>query len=165
MFQGVAVDGSTSCIPGQQVFDVPRDDGSDADVLASTPSNSSKKRASSTSTTAESPRKKAKAPYLTAMNNIQVQLEVDSSIMQQEFQENRKNRREKWKMIRTEQKNEVAQCLALAEECGAAEGTAEYFVAISLFEKEYYRDVFFSMKKNESRIAWLRMMAQKESRQ
>ena len=75
MFQGVTVDGSSSCIPGQQACDVVGDDavevsraaawspaGSDADVFGnSLMSSSSHKRASSSATTAESPSKKSLA--------------------------------------------------------------------------------------------------------
>lgn len=74
MFQGVAVDGSSSCIPGQQSFDdegygadevsgaaVGTPAGSDEDMFGNSPmSISSHKRASSSATTAESPSKKYK---------------------------------------------------------------------------------------------------------
>ena len=75
MFQGVTLDGSSSSIPGQQAYDVVGDDtvevsraatwspaGSDADVFGnSLMSSSSRKRASNSATTTESPFKKCKS--------------------------------------------------------------------------------------------------------
>nr|TKV94554.1 hypothetical protein SEVIR_9G303033v2 [Setaria viridis] len=52
---------------------------------------------------------------------------------------------------------EVQECINKAIECGAAEGTEEFFVAIELFRDKYNRMVFSQMKSNEARFTWLHM--------
>jgi hypothetical protein len=51
--------------------------------------------------------------------------------------------------------------LALVKECGANEKTDEFFVATTLFEKEYHRQVFCSITDMEARLMWLKKWAQK----
>ena len=72
MFQGVAVDGSSSCIPGEAE---PEEEESafeqeDDDIGQSPMSTNSHKRASSTSTTATSPERKTKSPMVKIMQSI-----------------------------------------------------------------------------------------------
>ena len=91
MFQGVTVDGSSSCFPGQQAYDVVGDDtvevsgaaawspaGSDADVFGNNPvSSSSHKRASSTTNTASSPSKAKKVLVTYIMQGLVTQYRVE----------------------------------------------------------------------------------------
>ncbi|XP_066354020.1 uncharacterized protein [Miscanthus floridulus] len=80
IFEGVAVDGSTSCVAGQSNIDDHRapiehedeDNGfedMEAPMEQSPMSSNSRKRASSTSTTAESPSKKSKSPMVRMMKD------------------------------------------------------------------------------------------------
>jgi hypothetical protein len=80
IFEGVAVDGSTSCVPGQSNIDDHRapmeheDEDSgfedmEATMEQSPMSSNSRKRASTTSTTAESPSKKSKSPMVKMMKD------------------------------------------------------------------------------------------------
>jgi len=71
MFHGVTVDGSTSCIPGQESIDPEEcvdEEGEDADgegFMNSPMSSNSRKRASNSTSTATSPPKESKSPMLT----------------------------------------------------------------------------------------------------
>ena len=80
IFEGVAVDGSTSCVAGQSNIDDHRapmehedeDNGfedMEAPMEQSPMSSNSRKRASRTSTTAESPSKKSKSPMVRMMKD------------------------------------------------------------------------------------------------
>ncbi|XP_034569837.1 L10-interacting MYB domain-containing protein-like [Setaria viridis] len=53
--------------------------------------------------------------------------------------------------------NEIEQSLKLARECGATDGTEEFFMAIELFATRYNRTVFANINKNEARLTWLKM--------
>ena len=70
MFLGVAVDGSTSFVPGGSVtVDEEEEEEPPEDLDVQTPiSITSNKRASSTSTTGSSPRKQQKSSAVRAMN-------------------------------------------------------------------------------------------------
>ena len=72
MFHGVAVDGSTSFVPGESVtVDEKEEEEPPEDLDVQTPiSISSHKRASNTSTTGSSPSKKSKSPTVRSMDKF-----------------------------------------------------------------------------------------------
>ena len=72
MFHGVAVDGSTSFVPGGSVtVDEEEEEEPPEDLDVQTPvSITSNKRASNTSTTGSSPSKKSKSPAVRSMDKF-----------------------------------------------------------------------------------------------
>ena len=145
--------------------------GSYADVFGnSLMSSSSRKRASSSATTAESPSKKrksgdspprkSKTPLLNMMSGIMDKFDQDSKLSNEKLDQYRNS-----KVLRHMKKKQeqIDRCLALAKECGAAEETEEFFIATTLFEKEYNRNIFYKLTTSESRFLWLRRWCQRSS--
>jgi hypothetical protein len=187
MFQGVTVDGSSSCIPGQQAYDVVGDDvvevsgaaawspaGSDADVFGNRPvSSSSRKRASSSATTAESPSKKCKSsdspprksktPLLNMMSGIMDKFDQDSKLSNEKLDQYRNSKVRRHMKKKQEKQKQIDRCLATAKEWGAAEEIEEFFIATTLFEKEYNRNIFYKLTTVESRFLWFRRWCQRSS--
>lgn len=177
MFQGVAVDGSSSCIPGQQAYDVEGYDaggvsgaaaespaGSDADVFGNSPmSISSRKRASSSATTAESPSKKRKAPLLNMMRELRDKFDEDSKLSNEKLDQYRNSKALRQMKKKQDKQEHIDRCLDMAKECGASEETEEFFMATKLFEKEYNRNIFCKLTTLESRFLWLRRWCQSSS--
>lgn len=177
MFEHIAVDGSTSCAPGE-LYDVDNHetevDGIDGvdfgtfeadcdaqyDEFASPfasgskstqskrgVSTQSKKRASPT--VVNSPLKRSKNPMVKVMNKIHNTLEINCNISN--------------KVMLGEYRYEsIKQCMEWAVECGATEGSLEHFMATQLFVKAEHRDVFKSFKTNEGRLLWLKRHCAKD---
>jgi hypothetical protein len=67
MFEHTAVDGSSSCIPGQNMDAA--GEGDDVNGNAATPNSTSNKRPNSSNTCATSPLKKGKSPMVKIMRD------------------------------------------------------------------------------------------------
>lgn len=127
MFAEVAVDGSSACAPGEDVGGAGVQSLDDTPVDISlhryTTNNKSVKRGCIT--TENSPLKKVKNPMVKVMKNIQSTLDTNCSIankvMQGEFRY-----------------NSIKEVMDLVVECGAAEGSAEHFMATQLFVKSFH---------------------------
>ena len=50
----------------------------------------------------------------------------------------------------------INKAMQLVVQCGAAEGSAEHFVATKLLVKAENRAMFFTLTTNEGRLAWLK---------
>lgn len=156
MFEQVAVDGSTSCIPGEQMCDG-NDEGGEGDERGQNEgdgsddgpprSNFPLKRSNSTSTTATSPIKKSKSPIVRIMKGMWETMQTHYGIAQKVMQGE----------LRTES---IKKAMRLAVECGAVEGSVEHFVAGQLFTKPEHRDVFLTIETKEGRLAWIKWWCQ-----
>lgn len=163
IFEGVAVDGSTSYVPGQSNIDDHRapmeheDEDSgfedmEATMEQSPMSSNSRKRASSTSTTAESPSKKSKSPMVKMMKDY---ISFSSK--------NAAERNEYLKAAYTEKQHRksqmsfsVRQFQQLAVECGVEETDPEYYAISQICKDDYSREFFVNMTTPEGRLAFLK---------
>ncbi|CAL4994125.1 unnamed protein product [Urochloa decumbens] len=145
MFQNIAVDGSSSCIPGEQMIDTYEGDGNDdRDVGDGSPMTThTGKRAGSATTTATSPRKRTKSPMVKVMKGIWETMQQNCAVAQKALQGDFTF-------------DSVQQCMRLVVECGAAEGTDEHWMACKLFVKSEHRAVFLSLTTNEARLEFLK---------
>lgn len=150
MFEGVAVDGSSSCILGEIMADM--DDGAqEQDLLygAESPmSTSSFKRPSSTNTSANSPKRRGKGPLVKIMNGMRDIMQQTANVAQKAMQQTSKQEE-----LRSEA---VKAVMRLAVESGARPGTDEHFMASKLFIKAEHRDVFLTLENSEDRLVWLK---------
>jgi hypothetical protein len=168
MFREVVVDGSTTCIPRQFSAHASEEQaaggGTDTDGYENNSmSNFSRKRGSaSTGTDGESPSKKAKTPLLKAVvNGIMAKFDQDSKVANENLAQFRSSK-EARHMKKKEQKNaEIKRCMDLVKECGAEPGSDEHFVATTLFEKEYFRQIFMAIDTVQRRLVWLQKCVQK----
>lgn len=107
MFCNVAVDGSSSCIPGEADYVMDEDyedDGQDGSPM----STSTRKRGSSTTTRATSPVKKTKSPMVKVMKEFTETVKADSASTQ--------------KVLNGDlMADSMKKCQQLAIECGATE--------------------------------------------
>ena len=148
MFQNIAVDGSSSCIPGEQVIE--SDEGDEGDVGDRSPERTlPRKRCRSTSTTATSPRKRTKSPMVKVMKGIWETMQENCAVAQKALQGDYIF-------------ESVQHCMRLAVESGAVEGTDEHFMASKLFVKTEHRAVFLSLTTKEGRLAWLKRWCQEK---
>ncbi|KAG0523800.1 hypothetical protein BDA96_07G153900 [Sorghum bicolor] len=177
MFHGVAVDGSCSCIPVQAQFVEDADgdeEGEDAygDGFDNNPmSTGTRKRGSSTTDTTTSVAKKSKALLLNkAIQELQSDIkELQYDIKELQFgikdaNQNlhfRSNKAIKEKQEKEEVDQQIDRCLRMAMECGATEQSEEYFMATTLFEKEYNRKIFCKFNTAEGRFMWLKRWCQR----
>ena len=146
MFCNVAVDGSSSCIPGEEDYGMEEDDEDDGQD-GSPMSISTRKRASSTATTATSPMKKTKSPMVKVMKELTESMKADSASTQ--------------KVLNGDLMAEsMKKCQQLAVECGASEETIEYFMACQLFVKAEQRQIFLNISTNEARFLHLKRWCQ-----
>ena len=150
MFEHTAVDGSSSCIPGEHIADED-DEGGEGDAGdgydGSPMSTTSLKRGTSSSTCATSPRKKSKSPMVRIMKGLLDTIQSNSAIAQ--------------KVMQGELRSEsIKQAMRLAMESGVAEGSVEHFMASQLFVKPENRDVFFTFTTNKGRLGWLKRWCQ-----
>lgn len=153
MYENVAVDGSTSCIPGEQIEEDDEEGGNDdADVRYqfNPPSNTRTKGQNSTSTCATSPRKKSNIPMPKIMKGIWGTMEDHSNIV--------RNATHGKVLSET-----IKKAMRLVVECGAPVGSKEHFMAGQLFVEPVHREVFFTLKNNAERLTWLKMWCQKEN--
>jgi hypothetical protein len=158
MFEQLVVDGTTSCIPGEQMGDE-NEEGGEHDQNEGhssdngTPrTNYQSKRGNSTCTTATSPQKKSKSPMVRIMKGMLETMQTNYAIAQKVMQGE----------LRTES---IKKAMRLAVECGAEEGSFEHFVASQLFVKAELRDVFLTIETKEGRLAWLKWWCQKKKMQ
>jgi hypothetical protein len=142
MFEHTTVDGSSSCIPGENMDAA--GEGDDVDGNDATPnSTSNKKRPSSSSTCVTSPLKKGKSPMVKIMREIRNTMQSNSDVAK--------------KVMEREYRSEsIKKAMRLVVESGAAEGSVEHYMATKLFVKDKNRDIFFTFETNEGRIAWLK---------
>ncbi|CAN6201170.1 unnamed protein product [Urochloa humidicola] len=144
MFQNIAVDGSSSCIPGEQMTEGYEGDNGDGDVGDGSPiTTPTAKRTNSTCTTATSPRKKTKSPMVKVMKGIWETMQKNCAVAEKAMQGDFTF-------------ESVQQCMRLAVESGAVEGTDEHWMACKLFVKAEHRAVFLSLTSKEARLDFLK---------
>jgi len=137
IFEQVAVDESSACIPGEIIGDgIDEVEDQEEDGMEYSPmSVSARKRASSTTTTATSPTKKTKSPMVKVLKGT--------------LDENFKEESSGDKLAKSMKK-----ALQLAVESGAAEDSIEYFMVTNLFVKAENREAFFNFTTKEARLIW-----------
>ncbi|PUZ44928.1 hypothetical protein GQ55_8G177000 [Panicum hallii var. hallii] len=166
MFHGVAVDGSSSYVPGEVDLAGHDEDGDDSNggdgdgyedgdgdrdgdgdgFENSQMSLNSRKRGSSTTDTASSPNKKSKSLMVKLMKGLIQEFKherEESKLLSQQLvtQQERAQERAQQRL-----EEEMAYCRSLAVECGATEESVEYWVASKLFEKQSQRAFFKNIK-------------------
>lgn len=148
MFEHTAVDGSTSCTPGQdmdQEEDVIEEVERDADD--SPMSTSNMKRGTTSTTSVTSPRKRIKSPMVRMMKGIWDEMKETNVVAQ--------------KAMKGEYVEEqVKEYMRLVVASGSPPGSEAHFIAGKLFQKAEQRGVFLSIEDNEGRQAWLRRCCQ-----
>ncbi|KAL5214975.1 hypothetical protein ABZP36_004127 [Zizania latifolia] len=146
MFDQVAIDGSSSCIPREdnregcnERIEVDEfEEFDDSPMSANT-----RKRTNSTSTSITSLTKKIKSPMVNIMRGVLENLKADSVVAQ--------------KVLQGElMASSIKKALQMAVQCGAAEESIEYFMASQLFVKTENRKIFFNFSTNEARLIWLK---------
>lgn len=148
MFQNIAVDGSSSCIPGEQMTE--GYNGDQGDVGNGSPERTlPAKRSNSTITTASSPKKRTKSPMVKVMKGIWETMQANCVVAQKAMQGDYTF-------------GSVQECMRLAVESGAVEGSDEHFMAGKLFVKTEHRAVFLSLTTKEARLAWLKRWCQEK---
>jgi hypothetical protein len=133
--------------------------GSDADVFGnSLVSSSSRKRASNSATTAKSPSKKCKSG-----DNPPRKSKTPLLLSNEKLDQYRNSKVHRHMKKKQEKQEQIDRCLAMAKECGVAEEIEEFFIATTLFEKEYNRNIFYKLTTVESRFLWFRRWCQHSS--
>lgn len=153
MFEHTAVDGSTSCVAGEQMddeVDIGEEGGDEADVTPLSVSN--KKRSSNNTATVISPKKKIKSPMVRIMKGMYEEMKETNAAAQKAMQD-KVVQAEK---VLQEKKDSITKCMSLAVESGALEGSAEHFMAGTLFVKEEHRQVFLTITTSPGRLAFLK---------
>ncbi|WVZ71421.1 hypothetical protein U9M48_020011 [Paspalum notatum var. saurae] len=120
MFQHLAVDGSSSCVPGEVIEEEQIDDLGD-DTLNESPISqcATGPRKRTGSKIANSPRKRIKSPMVKIMNTISETMQANSAVTQS--------------VLKGEHRAEsIKECMKLVVECGAEEGSVEHFMATQL---------------------------------
>jgi hypothetical protein len=156
MFGVVAVDGSSSTIPGEVVGEgvggaVGEGVGDTHAGHGSLDTNSKGRNPlkSGISSTVTSPQKVAKNPMVKIMKGIYTTLKnncaITNKVMQGEFRH-----------------NSIKEVMDLAVECGEIEGSVEHFMATQLFVKPEHRDMFKTFTTKEGRLSWLKRWCTKE---
>jgi hypothetical protein len=163
MFHGAAVDGSSSCIPGQAQFVEDADgdeegEDADGDGFDNDPTSPSSRKRGSNSTDTTSLAKKSKAPLL---NKAIQELQSDIKDANQNLHQFRRNKAITEKQEKEDVDQQIDRCLRMAMECGATEESEEYFMATTLFEKEYNRKIFCNFNTTEGRFMWLKRWCQR----
>lgn len=119
MFQNVAVDGTSSCIPGEEIGEEDEeryDDYEGYNIDNSPMSTSTRKRGCSASVTVTSPTKKSKSPIVKIMKGMLDNFKKDTAATQQAIQGDN-------------MPQSMKKALQLAAESGAAKDGIEYFMA------------------------------------
>lgn len=129
MFQNIAVDGSSSCIPGELISE-----RYECDVGEGSPIHSLKRPSSTRET---------KSHMVKVMKGIVGTMQEHSIATQKALRED----------FLTE---EVQHCMRLAVESGAIEGTDGHFMVGRLFVKAGHRAVFLTLTTKEARLDWLK---------
>ncbi|KAI4994145.1 hypothetical protein ZWY2020_029193 [Hordeum vulgare] len=153
MFEHTVVDGSTSCVAGEQMddeVDFGEEGGDEADVTPLSVSN--KKRSSNNTATVISPKKKIKSPMVRIMKGMYEEMKETNAAAQKAMQD-KVVQAEK---VLQEKKDSITKCMSLAVESGALEGSAEHFMAGTLFVKEEHRQVFLTITTSPGRLAFLK---------
>ncbi|WVZ69576.1 hypothetical protein U9M48_018344, partial [Paspalum notatum var. saurae] len=143
----ITVDGSTSCIPGEETIEEDEDEDNDGTPMK----NTIKKGGNNTSSCAISPRKRSRMPMPKIMKGIWDTMQDHNNI------------------IRGVGHGEVLadtikKAMKLVVECGARPGSEEHFMAGQLFEKPVQREVFFTLETKEKMFNWLKMWCQKKKK-
>lgn len=148
------------------------------EFVGSPASSSSCKRTSSTVDTASSPNKKRKSPLMKMFQGLLTELQVNMANEQQaltemakqreeelekrhqlrkkELQERQHLRHEMRNKLKDEAREDIKNCLTLVKEAGAGPTSEEFVIATTLFQNEYYREVFHMVDNPEERLIWLR---------
>jgi hypothetical protein len=193
MFQDIVVDGSSSYIPGQEFdeqgtteVDEVEDEATQGMEDELNPmSTSTRKRLSSTRSTASSPGKKAKTPMVKMMkewvdrwSNVEAenskvlrQVLEEKKLAQEEkkqAKEDNRQAKEALKQAMEEMKQAKEQALAakikmcqdMALECGASPDSIELFACATIVRDEYNREFFCNIPTPEARLVFLKRWCQ-----
>ncbi|KAJ1257409.1 hypothetical protein BS78_K057800 [Paspalum vaginatum] len=152
MFQHVAVDGSSSRVPGELIEEEDGRDNLGDDTVRDSPmsqcATSPRKRRGSQC--ASSPTKKTKSPMVKVMKKISESLQAKNEITKS--------------AIRGDHRAQaIKEYMQLVVECGAKEGSAEHFMATQLLVNAENRDMFLTFTANEGRLSWLKRWCEKEN--
>ncbi|XP_062213776.1 uncharacterized protein LOC133914769 [Phragmites australis] len=129
MFDLTAVDGSSSCVPGEGIGEEIGEGGGEENGREESNSKGSNplKRCSS-SNHGTSPKKKVKNPMVKIMKGIWETMQANSAVVN--------------KVMQGEKRFEsIKEVMSLAVECGATEGSVEHFMASQLFVKAENHDM------------------------
>lgn len=167
MFLGVAVDGSTSFVPGQScpseynISDDEQEEGEEGEEQL-TPLSIGSKRASSTRSTrstGSSPNKKARSPAVRAMDNnmkdFNIIQENRNAMMQTIWDSRQRAIQEK----ETAMERKIAQVQQFARECGASEETPMLWIGVLKIILSEPAMNFFIMSKPEGRMTIIKHYA------
>lgn len=155
MFEHIAVDGSTSCTPGEEfvTMEAEKEDGEDNDVEPheeNPMTSSSNRRGSAMNDSANSPTMKTKNPMVKAVRELVDSFKSSNTVVHKVMQGELRSA-------------SIKKAMQLAIESGATEGSVEIFVASQLFVIDENRDVFFSFTANEGRLNWLKRWCQEKN--
>lgn len=173
IFEGVAVDGSTSYVPTQGAAPPDRDndyndDNEDDDDFYEIPEDSrantgSHKRGSSTSTTGTSPCKETKSPIVKIFNLILAQNTKLSEQRTAFLQEQATFDREQTRLQRLQQqqtmerkKGDLATIKKMALEAGVAKNSVQFYALGYLGKDEEMKNLFMDLETGPERVQFLR---------
>ncbi|KAE8801321.1 hypothetical protein D1007_23016 [Hordeum vulgare] len=153
MFEHTAVDGSTSCVAREQMDDegdIGEEGGDEADVRPLSVSNN--KRSSNWTAAVTSPKKRIKSPMVRIMKGMYEEMKETNAAAQKAMHE---------KVVQAEKalqekKESITNACPWLLRVGAFEGSAEHFMARTLFVKEEHRQVFLTITTSPGRLAFLK---------
>ncbi|KAE8783730.1 hypothetical protein D1007_42826 [Hordeum vulgare] len=158
LFQGVAVDGSSTDVPldedEEEECDV-ADDGNEQSPMSTT----NRKRGSNGGEQSASSRgKKHKSPMVILMTGlINTMNSENTSDMITEYANKRQEAKDKAREKKSNNtKESITHCQLLVVQCGAEETSVEYFMSTQLFADEANRVIFKNISSNEARLTWLK---------
>jgi hypothetical protein len=163
IFEGVAVDGTSSYVPGQpEQHDAEEDDGPhhfDFPTDETPRSTGSNKRGSSTSTTGASPSKKSKSVYFNMFRSmVQQNSEVSGTKLQM-----MKERQAEKKMKEQQETTQHEAAIQWGLEAGIEPGSPEFLALGYLCERPIMMRLFFKCQTPEQRIAFIRRYMKAEN--
>ena len=126
MYEHSAVDGSSSCIPGEHMNE--GDGGDDLDEDIDSPASGARKKRVCNTSTATSPLKRGQSPMLKVMRGMWGTLQSNSVAAKRVLEGE----------LRIES---IKKAMNLVKECGAPGGSVEHYMATKLFVKAENRDM------------------------
>ncbi|WVZ95418.1 hypothetical protein U9M48_041186 [Paspalum notatum var. saurae] len=147
MYEHIAIDGSTSCIPGEDTIEEDEEEDNDDSPM----NDARRKGGNNTGSCATSSRKKSKMPMPKIMKGIWDTMQKHNNIIREVGH---------GEVLA----DTVKKGMKLVVECGAKPGSQEHFMARQLFEKPVQREIFFTLETKEERLNWLKMWCQKKNK-